>query len=111
MCLNVSIYIDCVVVIGKNWGQQIVGQNKMKRELTLTDKSKECIMLTLWGDAYEKFDHTGTCVLIHNGVINSYNGIKAISCTPNTLFWPEPEVPMANELKIWFAEELKQMNK
>ena len=86
--MTIYIHIDCIAVIAENWGQEIVGQNnKLKRDLSLTDESKECIVITLWGSAYEKFDYTGTCVLIHNGVVNEYNGIKTISCQRNTLFW------------------------
>lgn len=103
-------HIDCVAVIAENWGEQIVGQNKLKRDLSLTDESKQCIVFTLWGSACEKFDYTGTCVLIHNGVINEYNDIKTISCGRNTLFWHEPDIAIANELKSWFDDELKKLS-
>lgn len=39
-------------IVVKNWGKEIVGDNKIKQDLTLTDKSKECIILSLWGDEY-----------------------------------------------------------
>lgn len=95
-----------MAVIAKNWGQEIVGQNKLKRELSLTDKSKKCVVVTLWGAAYSDFENTGTCVIIHNGVINEYNGTKTISCRPNTLFWHNPDVDEAKDLKSWFDEEM-----
>lgn len=102
--------INCLAVIAENWGQQMVGQNKLKRDLSLTDTSKECIVLSLWGSAYEAFDYTGTCVLIHNGIVNQYNGIKTISCAPNSLFWPNPQIKAANDLKLWFDEEVLKLN-
>lgn len=108
--VKICIHIDCIAVVAENWGGQIVGQNKFKRDLSLTDESKECIVVTLWGSAFEKFEYTATCVLIHNGVVNEYNGIKTISCAPNTLFWHDPDIAIANELKSWFDDELKVLS-
>lgn len=108
--MKIYIQIDCIAVIAENWGEQIVGQNKLKRDLSLTDDSKECIVVTLWGNAHEEFDYTGTCVLIHNGVVNQYNDTKTISCAPNTLLWHNPDIATANDLKSWFDQELKTLS-
>lgn len=107
--MKISFCIDCIAVIAKDWDQKTVGQNKFKRELSLTDKSKECILATLWGPSYNEPDYTGTCVLIHNGVINQFNGLKHISCAPNTLFWHNPVTEMAVKLKSWFDEEMRKL--
>lgn len=87
---------------------ETVAHNKLKRELTLTDKSKKCIVLTLWGDAYEDFNNSGTCVLIHNEIFKEYNGIKTITCAPNTLFWQDPDIDMARELQSWIDQEINK---
>lgn len=68
------------------------------------------MMLTLWGNAYETFDFEGTSILVHNGVINEFNGAKTINCTKNTLFWHKPEMEDAKKLESWYSCELKKLN-
>ena len=85
-------------------------KNKLKRDVSLTDTSEECIVITLWSGECEQCEDTGTCVLIHNGVIVQYNSIETISCWPNTLFWHDPDMEMANELKSWFHQEIQKIN-
>lgn len=98
-----------VGIIAKNWGVEIVGDNKVKLELTITDRSKECINLTLWGKTYEDFGSEGSAFVIRNGVINEYLGVKSINCTPHTLFWNKPDLKIATDLSEWFDEEIKKL--
>lgn len=96
--MKISVYIDCIAVIAKDWGQEIVGQNILKRDLSLTDEKKECILATSWSSTYNEPDYTGTCVLIHNGVIHEFNGLKS-----------NPDIEMAGDLKSWFDEEMSKI--
>lgn len=92
-------------------GAKVVGGNKVKRQLVLTDRSKECILLTLWGSDTEKFDLSGKSVVVHNGIVNDFNSTRSINCGKNTLFWIDPEIEDAKSLKTWFDLEMIQLNK
>lgn len=83
----------------------------MKRDLSITDKSKGNAIVTLWGSSYEKFEHVNSTILIHNGIVKEYNGAKTISCSTYTLFWSNPELKIAEELKSWFDAEIVLVNK
>lgn len=87
------------------------GENKMKRDLSIADKSKANIIVTLWGSQYEKFEHVNSTILIHNGIVKEYNGVKTITCSASTLFWNDPELKIAKELKSWFDEKIVKINK
>ena len=82
-----------------------MGNNKVKRDLSLTDRSKECIILSLWGSEYNEFDSEEITVIINNCVVNDYNGLRSINCAQRTLFWPNPDTNDAKELKSWFDIE------
>ncbi|XP_037025602.1 replication protein A 70 kDa DNA-binding subunit-like isoform X2 [Bradysia coprophila] len=99
---------DFIGIIARNWGSQSVGQNKIKRDLTITDYSKQCILLTLWGTAYNDFESEGTPVLIHNGILNEYNGSKTITIAQNTLFIPSPDIKIAQDMMTWYEQEIKK---
>lgn len=55
-----------------NWGREVVGQNKIKRDVSLTDESKQSIILTLWGAAYEDFEDVNIPVIVHNAVVTEW---------------------------------------
>ncbi|XP_037048451.1 replication protein A 70 kDa DNA-binding subunit-like [Bradysia coprophila] len=96
---------DVIGIIVKNWGKEIIGDNKVKRDVTITDKSKECIILTLWGEEYDEFDSEEIPIIIHNGVVHDYNESRTITCAARTLFWRNPSNSAAEELKLWFDDE------
>lgn len=101
-----------MAIISCNWGEQEVGQQKkIKRDLSLTDKSKDSIVLTLWGDKYHNLNDDKTCVLLHNAVVNEYNGTKTLTSSINSVFIPKPNIKVAEELKTWFDHEIKLIKK
>jgi hypothetical protein len=76
----------------------------LKRDILLTDKSKECINLTLWGDFYETMDFSKQLpVIIRKGVISEYSGNKYIKCGQTTTIWFDPDIAIAVELNKWFT--------
>lgn len=77
--------IDIIAVIAKNWGTEVVGDNKRKLDLSLTDQSKVIINLSLWGSEYNEFDFEETVVIIHNAVVHEYNGDISLNCAARTL--------------------------
>lgn len=89
----------------------MVGENKMKRDLSITDKSKGNAIVTLWGNSYEKFEYVNNTILIHNGIVKEFNGAKTITCSAYTLFWNNPELKIAEDLKSWFEGEIVKVNK
>lgn len=79
-----------------------MGKNKTKCDLSLTDKSKTEITLTLWGSDWNDFDSEEVVVVVRNGVVTDYNGVRSLNCGPRTLFWHNPNIDGAEELKLWF---------
>lgn len=94
-----------------NWGSEKVGNNKLKRDISLTDESKKSVIVTLWGGAYEEFECAHTPVLIHNGIVVEFRGVKTINVAPSTLFGHNPEIDVAKKLKDWFDEEMENLKK
>lgn len=107
---NIFNFIDIMAIVAHNWGSKKVGECNMKRELSLTDESKECIVMTLWGEKYNNFDADKTCVLVHNGIVVEFNGTKTVNCAKNTLFIENPDMKIAKDLQSWFTDELKKCN-
>lgn len=105
------IHLDFIGIVCYDWGIQIVGQNKKKRLLTITDESKECIGVILWGNKSESFTgEIGASILIHNGVVGDFKDDKFITCAPNTLLVANPNLPIINELKVWYEGAVKIKN-
>lgn len=76
--------------------------------MTITDKSKSCILLTLWGDSYNNIDFSRySSVLIGNGIVTECSGYKAINTLPSTVVQINPPTQVAIDLKMWFDEEVK----
>lgn len=99
-------------MIGKDWGQESTSNGKLKRDILLTDKTKECINLTLWGDSCTNMDFSNQLpVIIRNGVISEYSESKYIKCGRTTTIWINPDVAIAGELKKWFDEEFEKLSK
>jgi hypothetical protein len=85
---------------------------KLKRDILLTDKTKECIFLTMWGDRCNNLDFsTLTPVIIRNGVVTEYQGIKYLKCGQSTTVWFNPDIADAVELKKCFDSEFEKLPK
>ncbi|KAG4079221.1 hypothetical protein HA402_004596 [Bradysia odoriphaga] len=100
---------DVIAIIAKNWGAEAVGVGgkHIKCDLSLTDKSKEGVIVSLWGSEYGQLEE-GTVVIIHNGVVKEFNGIRSLNCASRTLFWHDPDTDAAKDLKSWFDMEKKK---
>lgn len=94
-----------------DWSTQNVGFNKKKRILTITDETKECVGVTLWGANCDKFTgEIGDCIALHNGVVGEFNGDKLINCSFNSSFIVEPDFECVCALKKWYQNAIKNKN-
>lgn len=108
----IKIVVDVLAIIGKDWGQETTTTGKLKRDILLTDKTKECINLTLWGDLCNNFDFsTQLPVIIRKGVVTEYEGNKYLKCGQTTTCWVDPDIAFAVELKEWFDTEFQKIPK
>lgn len=93
-------------------GRQTTSNGKLKQEIGLTDDTKECIKLTLWGDQFDQIDFSKPFpMIIRNGVLTEYCGEKQLKVGRLTAIWFDAQVDCAINLKKWFDEELNKLKK
>jgi hypothetical protein len=72
----------------KIWDTEIVKGTFTKRDISVTDQSKEVVMVTLWGSSAEQFDaklYSGLAV--RKSSVSVFNGIKSLNANVGTLIW------------------------
>jgi hypothetical protein len=80
--------IDFVGILAKIWDTEIVKGTYTKRDISVTDQSKEVVMVTLWGSSAEQFDaklYSGLAV--RKSSVSVFNGIKSLNANVGTLIW------------------------
>lgn len=62
--------------------------NVSMRDLSITDKKKDMIIATLWGNAAENFKSIENSVIaIRKGVVGEFQERKKLNCTAGTFVW------------------------
>eukprot|EP00891_Asterochloris_glomerata_P007274 jgi/Astpho2/7274/Aster-01580 len=86
------------------------GQEVMKRELTLVDKSLKTVTVTVWAERAELSTAgidaaSRPVVLFTAGQVREYNGGFSVSQRGDGIVEVEPELPEAQQLRDWWAAE------
>ncbi|KAG4077768.1 hypothetical protein HA402_011197 [Bradysia odoriphaga] len=94
VCREVGDIVHCTA--------KTTGRELKKRDVTLIDRSRSNVSLTLWGQDAENFDGTGNpIVFVKCGRINEFNGKKSISMKAESSMTLNPELSDLSELRQW----------
>lgn len=75
-----------VGILLKDGGVVPNSNNVPMRDLSVTDRNKDIILVTLWGAMAENFKSKERFpIIVRKGVVGSYNDMKKINCTTGTL--------------------------
>ncbi|OXA43033.1 Replication factor A protein 1 [Folsomia candida] len=96
--------IDTLGILVNVWGLETV-KDTVKRDLALTDQTKQSIVVTLWGKQAEEFEEKiFTVIAIRNGYPLSFMGSCTLNIFSGSLLWAKADLYEAEELKQWFNE-------
>lgn len=85
--------LDLVGILIRDFGFEVNSNNVPMRDLSITDRNKDMIIVTIWGPFAENFKSKENFpIVIRKGVVGSYNDEKKINCTSGTLVLVEDRV-------------------
>lgn len=83
-----QFFADLLGILIKDFGVETNPNSVPLRDLMITDKEKEMIIVTMWGAAAENFKSIEKSVIaIRNGSVGEYQEKKKINVISGTLVW------------------------
>lgn len=83
------------------------GNDLVKRELTIVDRSGASVRLTLWGRQAENFKETGEPIIAWKGVKVGDFGGRTLSMLSSSSMEINPDIPEAYALRGWYDTDGK----
>jgi len=102
----VKTVADCQDIVSKK------GQNLTKRELTIVDRSKKMITLTLWGDQAKNFQsqfNEEPVMAIRQARVGDFGGRTLGTIGGTKIYLNDADIPEINELRGWWSAEGKKI--
>jgi len=96
------------VIIGVGDVQQFNSKNDkeiVKRSVKIADQSNRNIDITFWGDQAHNFQGTvGSVLALKAAKVGEYRNEKTLTINNSTLMELDPDIPEAQNLAQWYAE-------